>query len=219
MQKRQVKEGPPPAKIDVGLLVRRAQAGDVRSFEELVVIYQDRIYNLSYYLAGNQADAQDLAQETFVRAYTSLKSFRRDADLGTWLHRITVNLWLNVRRRRKNAQVLSLDDPVETDRGEVTRTLAAVDPAGDPVEALEGKELQARVREALRSLPEEYRTVLVLREMEGYSYAEIAGLLRCSLGTVKSRLSRARQALKERFKPVRSEPARGGEEYGQQGKQ
>lgn len=202
MKKRPGNNRPASGTVDVRLLVRQAQAGDVRAFEELVVLYQDKVYNLSYYLAGNYADAQDLAQEVFVKAYTSLRSFRQDADLGTWLHRITVNLWLNIRRRQKNSQVFSLDDPVQTGEGEITRTVAAVDPAGDPVEALEGKELQEKVQKALLSLPEEFRTVLVLREMEDYSYDDIAEVMQCSLGTVKSRLNRARQALKEKIRSM-----------------
>ncbi len=202
MKKRPGNNRPASGTVDVRLLVRQAQVGDVRAFEELVVLYQDKVYNLSYYLAGNYADAQDLAQEVFVKAYTSLRSFRQDADLGTWLHRITVNLWLNIRRRQKNSQVFSLDDPVQTGEGEITRTVAAVDPAGDPVEALEGKELQEKVQKALLSLPEEFRTVLVLREMEDYSYDDIAEVMQCSLGTVKSRLNRARQALKEKIRSM-----------------
>lgn len=199
MEKRSGKNNPISGSVDVRLLVRKAQAGDVRAFEELVVLYQDKVYNLSYYLAGNHADAQDLAQEVFVKAYTGLKGFRLDADLGTWLHRITVNAWLNLRRRQKNSPALSLDDPVQTEEGEVTRTMAVLDPAGDPVEALEGKELREKVQNALLSLPEEYRTVLVLREIEDYSYDDIAEMMQCSLGTVKSRLNRARRALKEKF--------------------
>ncbi|HHW40836.1 MAG TPA: sigma-70 family RNA polymerase sigma factor [Syntrophomonadaceae bacterium] len=202
MKKRPGNNRPASGTVDVRLLVRQAQAGDVKAFEELVVLYQDKVYNLSYYLAGNYADAQDLAQEVFVKAYTSLGSFRQDADLGTWLHRITVNLWLNIRRRQKNSQVFSLDDPVQTGEGEITRTVAAVDPAGDPVEALEGKELQEKVQKALLSLPEEFRTVLVLREIEDYSYDDIAEVMQCSLGTVKSRLNRARQALKEKIRSM-----------------
>jgi len=199
LQKRPGNNRPTSGTADVRLLVRQAQAGDVRAFEELVTLYQDKVYNLSYYLAGNYTDAQDLAQEVFVKAYTSLGSFRQDADLGTWLHRITVNLWLNIRRRQKNSRVFSLDDPVQTGEGEITRTVAAVDPAGDPVEVLEIQELQERVQKALLSLPEEFRTVLVLREMEDYSYDDIAEAMQCSLGTVKSRLNRARQALKEKI--------------------
>ena len=185
--------------IDSRLLIRQAQAGDLRAFEELVVIYQDKIVTLSYYLTGNQADAQDLAQEVLVQAYTKLRSFRQEADLGTWLHRITVNLWSNMQRRQKFPNLLSLDDPVQTGEGKFSRTVASDDPEGDPEEAFEGKELQESVRQALRSLSEEYRIVLVLREIEGYSYEEIAKITGCSLGTVKSRMNRARQALREKI--------------------
>jgi RNA polymerase sigma-70 factor (ECF subfamily) len=186
--------------IDSGLLIRQAQSGDVRAFEELVGIYQDKIVTLSYYLTGNQSDAQDLAQEVFVQAYTKLRSFRREADLGTWLHRIAMNLWSNMRRRQKFSNMLSLDYPVQTEEGEFVRSVASDDPGGDPEEAFEGKELRESVRDALRSLSEEYRIVLVLREIEGYSYEEIARIAGCSLGTVKSRLSRARQALREKIR-------------------
>lgn len=201
MKKKTEKNSRTSSKVDVELLIRRAQAGDIRAFEELVVLYQDKVYSLSYYLTGNHSDAQDLAQEVFFRAYTGLKGFRLDADLGTWLHRIAVNLWLNMRRRQRTVPVLSLDDPVQTDEGEITRTVAAADPAGDPEDALEGKELRERVQEALLRLPEEFRTVVVLREIEDYSYEEIAEMMQCSLGTVKSRLNRARRALKEMLRP------------------
>lgn len=185
--------------IDSRLLIRQAQAGDIGAFEELVAIYQDKIVTMSYYLTGNQADAQDLAQEVFVQAYTKLGSFRQEANLGTWLHRVAVNMWSNMQRRQKFSNLLSLDDPVQVGDGEFTRTVASDDPAGDPEEAFEGKERQESVRQALRSLSEEYRVVLVLREIEGYSYEEIATITGCSLGTVKSRINRARQALRERF--------------------
>lgn len=191
--------------LDAGLLIRQAQAGDLGAFEELVAIYQDKIVTLSYYLTGNQADAQDLAQEVLVRAYTKLGSFRREADLGTWLHRITVNTWSNMQRRQKFSNLLSLDDPVQTEEGELTRTVVSNDQEGDPAGAFEGRELQESVRQALRSLPEEYRIVLVLREIEEYSYDDIAKITKSSPGTVRSRLSRARQALREKLLEVRGE--------------
>lgn len=183
--------------IDSRLLIRQAQTGDTRAFEELVVIYQDKIITMSYYLTGNRSDAQDLAQEVFVQAYTKIRSFRQEANLGTWLHRIAINIWSNMKRRQKFSNLVSLDDPVQTGEWEFIRSVASDDPEGDPEEALEGKELQESVRQALRSLSEEYRIVLVLREIEGYSYEEIAKITGCSLGTVKSRMSRARQALRE----------------------
>ncbi|WP_258358815.1 RNA polymerase sigma factor [Moorella sulfitireducens] len=164
------------------------------SFEELVLAYQDKVYNLSYQLTGNHADAQDLAQEVFVRAYTALGKFRYEADPGTWLHRITVNLYLNLRRKITRHPVVSLDAPLDTGEGEVTREVAA---GGDPQERVVELELQGFIRGALAQLPAEYRAVLVLRELQGYSYDEIASLLGCPPGTVKSRLNRARQAMRD----------------------
>ncbi|HHW44688.1 MAG TPA: sigma-70 family RNA polymerase sigma factor [Desulfotomaculum sp.] len=176
-------------------LIIRSQGRDLAAFEQLVQMYQQRVYALSYQLAGNHADAQDLAQEVFIRAFRSLESFRYEADFGTWLHRITVNLWLNMKRRQGNVTVLSLDEPVHTDDGEISREVAAG--SGDPVEALEEKEFRGLVGRALQELPAEQRAVLVLREVEGYSYDEIARMLGLSLGTVKSRLNRARDGLKK----------------------
>jgi RNA polymerase sigma-70 factor (ECF subfamily) len=185
--------------VDTALLIRQAQTGDVGSFEALVSIYQERVLTLSHYLTGNHADAQDLAQEVFVKAYLNLKNFRREADLGTWLHRITINLWSNMQRRQKLSNPISLDDPVQTEAGEFTRNVAATHQDGDPQGVLDDKELSDQVQQALRQLPEEWRLVLVLREIEGYSYEEIASITKCSLGTVKSRLNRARQAMREKI--------------------
>jgi RNA polymerase sigma-70 factor (ECF subfamily) len=176
----------------------------VPSFEELVVTYQDKVYNLSYQLTGNHADAQDLAQEVFVRAYTGLTRFRNEADPGTWLHRITVNLYLNLRRKITRHPVLSLDAPLDTGEGEVTREVAAG--GGDPQDVVATLELQQNVRQALRQLPADYQAVLILREMQGYSYDEIAAMLGCSLGTVKSRLNRARQAMREKVMQMAALP-------------
>lgn len=179
---------------DVKTLVRRSQRGDTAAFEELVRLYQDKIYALAWQLSGNQADAEDLAQEAFVKAYYALKGFRHEADFGTWLHRITVNQWINLKRRERPA--LSLDEPVQTGDGEVRREPAAA--SEGPAEALEREEFQRFVRRALGEISREHRVVLVLREMHEMSYEEIARVLDCSLGTVKSRISRARTALKER---------------------
>jgi len=184
-------------KIDAGFLIKRAQAGDKKAFEQLVLSYQERVYALSFRLAGNHTDAQDLAQEAFVKAYQRLGSFRGEADFGTWLHKITVNTWLNIKRQQKE-EPLSLDEPLKTDDGEISRTAVSDDVEGDPEESFARKELQELVWKALNSLNEEFRVVIVLREMEGYSYEEIASMMNCSLGTVKSRLNRARRLLREK---------------------
>jgi len=176
-------------------LTEKAQRDDLSAFEELVLIYQDRVYSHCHYLAGNPDDAQDLAQDVFVQAFKGIRSFRNDADFGTWLHRIAVNLWINFCNRNKKVVALSLDEPLPVREGEVSRELAASDE--NPLEKVERSEFNALVGAALNSLLPEFRTVLVLRELEGYNYDEIAALLGCSLGTVKSRINRGRKALKK----------------------
>jgi len=180
---------------DTKLLVKQSQKGDQKAFERLVVIYQDRIYALSCQLTGNQADAQDLAQNVFVKAYQALRGFRNEADFGTWLHRIAVNLSINEKRKRKPD--VYLDSPVLTEEGEVTRLLASNEES--PEEAYESMEFSAMVRSALGQLSQEHRTVLVLRDIQGFSYEEIADMLGCSLGTIKSRINRGRQTMKEKM--------------------
>jgi RNA polymerase sigma-70 factor (ECF subfamily) len=180
------------------LLVKRAQKNDLSAFEELVVLYQNKVYTLCVRLAGNHADAQDIAQEAFINAYRALGSFRNEADFGTWLHRITVNAWLNFKRKESGRQPVSLDETRFDESGSaMQREVAAQD--GDPLQELEEKEFRGLVRTALNGLTEEHRAVLVLREIEGYSYEEVAQMLGCSLGTVKSRLNRAREVMRRRM--------------------
>ncbi len=186
------------------LLVKKSQKGDTRAFEELVKMYQDRIYALSYQLTGNHADAEDLAQNTFIKAYRALPKFRNEADFGTWLHRIAVNLSINEKRKRRPD--VSLDNPVQTRDGEMPRMVAS--DTESPEEAYENKEFSGMVRRALKELSVEHRAVLVLREMQGYSYDEIAVMLDCSLGTVKSRINRARQTLKKEITRLAAENGR-----------
>jgi len=186
---------------DTKTLVARAQGGDLRAFEELVGVYQNRVFSHCYRLTGSYEDAQDLAQDVFIQAYRSLKSFRQDADLGTWLRKITVNLWINSTRRKKVA-VLSMDDPVPVKSGELVREIAASDES--PLEKVERDEFYSQVRLALSQLAPDFRNVLILREIEGYSYEEIASLTRCSIGTVKSRLSRARKQLLEAIAKIKN---------------
>jgi len=189
--------------MSIKKLVEKASGGDLRSFEELVMLYQDRVFSHCFRLTANSDDAQDLAQEVFIQAFRAIKTFRHEADFGTWLHRITVNSWLNWQRRNKKLLIFSLDNPVNTSNGEVIRELAAGEDS--PLEAVERQELSAAVRTALDRLAPEYRTVLILREMEGYSYEEIARMLDCSLGRVKSRISRGRRDIKKEIIKLRCE--------------
>lgn len=176
-------------------LIEKSQRDDFIAFEELVLLYQDRVYTHCHYLAGNPDDAQDLAQDVFVQAFKGIRSFRNEADFGTWLHRIAVNLWINFCRRNRKVVTLSIDEPLYTQEGELARELAATEES--PLEKIERGEFSAMVQAALNSILPEFRIVLVLREIEGYNYDEIAAALHCSLGTVKSRINRGRKALKK----------------------
>ncbi len=174
-------------------IIDMARAGDVTAFESLVEEYDGRIYNMAFRMLGNVEDARDVAQETFLKAYTSLDRFRGDASFSTWLYRIAKNACLDILRRRGRRTIYSLDDPVETDEGEVDRQLAGHLP--DP----EGVALDTEVREAVEAaiagLAPHHRTIIVLRDIEELTYEEIAEVLEMELGTVKSRLYRARCAL------------------------
>jgi RNA polymerase sigma-70 factor (ECF subfamily) len=175
-------------------IVKSASLGDIASFEQLVILYQDKVYSLSLKLTGSAQDAEDLAQEAFVRAYRYIASFRGDSDFGTWLHRITVNVWLNQKRKKQTKAAYSLDEPIYSDDGEVKREIP--DLSQDPESVLLSTQMSEKLHRAVECLPKDQKAVLLLREVEEYSYEEIAGMMACSVGTVKSRLARARDALR-----------------------
>lgn len=176
-------------------LIRRAQKKDLTAFEQLVTIYQGRVYALAHKLEGNPTNAQDLAQEAFIRAYSALDSFRGDADFGTWLHRITVNVWLNSRRKQRVDDSVSLDAPIQTSEGSMPREVASWE--YDPESIVVDSQMSELMQKSLDELSKEQKAVLLLREIEDLSYEEIAVTLNCSLGTVRSRLSRAKDALRK----------------------
>lgn len=168
--------------VDERELVNRSCAGDLDAFEDLVRIHQDRIYNLAYRITGNHEDANDAAQDAFVRAYQALSGFRRDAAFSTWLYRIATNAALDLVRRRPAIPPVELpaDQP------------SAADPAAD----VHRREVRRRVHAAVGHLPAEYRAVVVLRDLQGLAYEEIARVLHIPIGTVRSRLSRGREVLR-----------------------
>lgn len=178
-------------------LVQRSREGDQEAFGQLVLRYEQKVYNLAYRFTGNADDAQDLAQEAFVKAFLSLADFRGQAAFGTWLHRIVSNLCLDELRRRRRHHVISLDEAVATNEGEMERQVASNDDT--PAEAVERRETQNRVQAAIATLDDEFRMALVLCDIEGYSYNEIAHIMDCPLNTVRSRIHRARKLLKERL--------------------
>lgn len=173
-------------------LVLAAQGGDQAAFGDLVRRYQRAVYRLAYGLTRNASDADDLAQETFVRAYRAIGRFRTGEPLYPWLSRITTNLAYSLYRRRKRRPETPLEPLLEAGR-----QWAAGD---DPAEDAARREFEGMLGEAFAELSEEHRAVLVLRVVEDLSYEEIAESLSVPVGTVMSRLSRARAELKTRLK-------------------
>jgi RNA polymerase sigma-70 factor (ECF subfamily) len=170
-------------------LINGCKKGDPSAFEALVRKYQDRIYNLCRYMLQDPRDAQDAAQDVFLKAYRGLKDFRPDASIYTWLYRISVNACLDY--RKKSRRHVFRSEPLTND-------LPSDEPLPEGV--YESEEIPYSVRLALQKLPEKLRAAIVLREMEELSYEEIAKVLGTSVGTVKSRLSRAREELRHLLK-------------------
>ena len=182
-----------PRDDEVRELLRAARAGDARAFGELVQRFMRSIYAVAYRLMGNHDDADDIAQETFVRAHAALARYDENYSFYTWLRTIATRLGLNEIEKRRRRQ---------TSGGETFESAAETVHAAapDPAEELAGEELRAALESALRALPAEYRAVLALRTFEDLSYEDIARVLEIPIGTVMSRLSRARTELKSRLR-------------------
>ena len=175
-------------------LVSRARAGDTAAFEQLMLDSQDRVYTLCLRMTGDREDALDLAQETFFNAWRGLGSFQGNSSFSTWVYRLASNACIDFLRKRKRRQ--QGESPHSLDDEEAPLPEPA-DPRGSPEEELERKELRRAVERGLQALPDHHRQVLVMRELSGMSYQEIGAVLDLDLGTVKSRIARARLALKK----------------------
>ncbi len=175
-------------------LVERSKGGDLTAFEELVLMYQKQIYNLSYRMMGNEEDACDMTQEAFLKAFRAIKKFNSKSTFGTWVYRIAVNTCIDELRKRKKIKLYPV---VHNDNLESDGSKLIVDTADLPEEQIEQRETAKQVQRAINSLPEDHRTVIILRDIQGKAYQEIARILNLNIGTVKSRISRARQGLKE----------------------
>ena len=179
-------------------LVAQAKSGDLKAFDQLVLRHQQMVFAVALRMLGDYDEATDVAQDSFVRAYQSLQAFRGEAKFSTWLVSIAMNLCRNRRRwwgRRKRVIVASTDDPVGAD-GDETLGQLLQDPGPSPSDIALRRERHDQLMRALQQLEESHRSVIVLRDIEGCSYEEIAVVLRCQAGTVKSRLSRARAQLR-----------------------
>jgi RNA polymerase sigma-70 factor (ECF subfamily) len=171
-------------------LIDRFKKGDTAVFEQLVFKYQDRIYNLCRHMLGSTHDAEDAAQDTFLKAYQKLKDFKPEASLYTWLYRIAVNTCLDYKKKPFFESLFRKSDEEEESFKE---------PSSDwpsPEKLYESKQLGIALHNNIKRLPKKLRTAIILKEIEGLSYDEIADILEISVGTVKSRISRAREELK-----------------------
>jgi RNA polymerase sigma-70 factor, ECF subfamily len=169
------------AAADEAVLVADSRRGDRSAYDRLVAAYQDRIYQAAYRITGHREDAWDAAQEAFLRAFKALRTFRGEASFSTWMTRIAVNAALDVVRRRPAHPPVPADAAAE---------------GGDPTDVVLRRDQQRRVQQAIAQLPLEHRTVVVLRDVQGLRYEEIARALGVPVGTVRSRLSRARESLR-----------------------
>lgn len=177
-------------------LVRRAIKGDIDSFEKIVYLYEKKIYNIAYSMFKNEQDSYDLSQEVFIKLYKNLNTFKFDSSFGTWIHKIAVNTCIDEYRKRKrnNNQVYSLDAPIDLESDTIERQIE--DKSMTPEEQVLQNEYIKDIRKAIYLLKEDHKIIIILRDLQGLSYEEISNVLNCSVGTVKSRLSRARDALK-----------------------
>ncbi len=175
-------------------LLEKAKNGDLAAFEKLIESYQKKVYNIVYRMIGNPDDASELTQEVFIRVFRSIRNFKEESQFSTWIYKIATNICLDELRKQKKHKVISLDEEIKSDEGEMKRQIEDNKPQPDII--AEKNELKKTVRNAILSLPDEYRVVIIMRDIKGLSYDEIAQITKCPEGTVKSRINRARKALR-----------------------
>lgn len=182
-------------------LIRRAKRGELAAFEALILSHEKMVYNVALRMMNHSEDAKDLSQEVFLKAYKNIGNFDERSAFSTWLYRITMNTCIDEMRRRKGKQVYSLEEELESEDGAMQRQIAD---AGDtPEESLLRMEEKSEILQALDTLSAEHKSAIILREIRGASYEEIAEIMELPLGTVKSRISRARNQLKEEILRIR----------------
>lgn len=174
-------------------LIKKAQKNDVHAFEKLIAEHQTTVYNIALKIMGNPEDAQDAAQEALIKVFKNIKKFKGDSKFSTWLYRVTHNVCLDELRKRKT-NISSIDEYYEDDKNPV---LNIADEIPTPEQQLLNKEQAQMLKKAINSLPPVSKAAIYLREVKDFSYEEIAKIQKCSVGTVKSRISRARVQLKE----------------------
>lgn len=177
-------------------LAKRAKTGDRTAFAELIDIYKDRIYHMAYRMLNNRQEAEDIAQETFLRVFTNLSKYDESYKFSTWIYRIATNLCID--RMRKKKPQHSLDETVDGEEGlDWYSRLSSQEPTPE-AEVIEG-ELQNEVHQAIESLPGKYRAVLILKYLEDLSLAEISDVTSLPISTIKTRIHRGREALRKKL--------------------
>jgi RNA polymerase sigma-70 factor (ECF subfamily) len=193
-----------PAQADVSELdlVKRCQAGDTEAFDELVTRYRTRIFSMIYNMVHSEQDAWDLAQDSFVKAWRSIKRFRGRSSFYTWIYRIVMNVTIDwLRKKQVKGAGAEFDDAVELKEIDpASRTVPKADAL--PFETMERSEIRARIEKAIAQLSPEHRAVILMKEIEQMQYHEIADALGCSIGTVMSRLFYARKKLQNLLRDV-----------------
>jgi len=181
-------------------LVARVQRGDKRAFDLLVLKYQRKVLRLLARMVRDPGDVEDVAQEAFIKAYRALPQFRGDSAFYTWLYRIAINAARNwqAAKRRRPVNISALESP----EGETFRQIDTLSDIATPDSMLASREIVAAVNAAIEDLPADLRTAIVLREIEGMRYEDIAQTMGCPIGTVRSRIFRAREAIATRLRPV-----------------
>ena len=182
-------------------LIERCKRGDIGAFNDLVRKYEKQVYNFAYRLTGNYDDANDVAQDAFLRVFNAIGTFRGDSSFSTWLFRITTNVFLDERKKAKAHPQTSLDEYLELGESSVARQIE--DPSPTPEAVLEESERALILSKAVGDLPEYQRAMVTLYHTQQKSYEEIAEIMDLPIGTVKSRLNRARLALKEKLSGIR----------------
>jgi len=192
---------PPCSSKEDSELVKAFQAGDKAAFDTLVLRHKDKLYNLCYWFLGDGQEANDSAQEVFIKVFRSLRKFRFESAFSTWLYRIAANTCKNRLKSsefRQKTKRVRFDNPGKIEDGQYAEQIQ--DKTSSPMIELEKKERMMLIHKAIASLPTDQSTVVVLRDIEGLSYEEVANITGINSGTVKSRLSRARQQLRKKLR-------------------
>ena len=179
------------------VLIKKSKKGDAQAFEELILSYQKKVLNLAYRMLGSVSDAEDAAQEIFIKVFRSLYSFNEKSAFSTWLYKVATNVCLDILRKRKRQNGGAMISISRYNSQDDEYELPIEDGAPSPHEEAQKKEAMRALKSALDLLSEEQRAVIVMRDINGLSYEEIADIAGCSLGTVKSRINRSRLALRK----------------------